>query len=164
MVLLSLAVAAGLVMISGCGVRQLAKGELLPPEVRFKGLGLQPPTNQGLPLTLVLALENPNPTTIRVLGYDYEVLVAGQSVAQGVGNQPVILPARGETTVTVPVVLRLRNIPGLLPNLLQGKKIPVEIAGGLRLPQTLGFRVPFRFREELTPQEGLEEIKPFLGR
>jgi LEA14-like dessication related protein len=90
--------------------------------------------------------------------------VAGQSVAQGVGNQPVILPARGETTVTVPVVLRLRNIPGLLPNLLQGKKIPVEIAGGLRLPQTLGFRVPFRFREELTPQEGLEEIKPFLGR
>jgi LEA14-like dessication related protein len=164
MVLLSLAVAAGLVMISGCGVRQLAKGELLPPEVRFKGLGLQPPTNQGLPLTLVLALENPNPTTIRVLGYDYEVRVAGQSVAQGVGNQPVILPARGETTVTVPVVLRLRNIPGLLPNLLQGKKIPVEIAGGLRLPQTLGFRVPFRFREELTPQEGLEEIKPFLGR
>jgi hypothetical protein len=154
----------GLMMISGCGVRQLARGELLPPEVRFKGLGLQPPTHQGLPLTLVLTLENPNPTTITVLGYDYEVRVAGQSVAKGVGNQPVTLPARGETTVTVPVVLRLRNIPGLLPNLLQEKKIPVEIAGGLRLPQTLGFRVPFRFREELTPQEGLEEIKPFLGR
>jgi hypothetical protein len=154
----------GLMMISGCGVRQLARGELLPPEVRFKGLGLQPPTHQGLPLTLVLTLENPNPTTITVLGYDYEVRVAGQSVAKGVGNQPVTLPARGETTVTVPVVLRLRNIPGLLPNLLQEKKIPVEIAGGLRLPQTLGFRVPFRFREELTPQEGLEEIQPFLGR
>jgi hypothetical protein len=154
----------GLMMISGCGVRQLARGELLPPEVRFKGLGLQPPTHQGLPLTLVLTLENPNPTTITVLGYDYEVRVAGQSVAKGVGNQPVTLPARGETTVTVPVVLRLRNIPGLLPNLLQEKKIPVEIAGGLRLPQTLGFRVPFRFREELTPQEGLEQIQPFLGR
>jgi LEA14-like dessication related protein len=164
MVLLSLAVVGGLVMISGCGIRQLAKGELVPPEVRFKGMGLQPPTIQGLPLTLVLALENPNPTTITVLGYDYEVRVAGQSVAKGVGNQPVTLPARGETTVTVPVVLRLRNIPGLLPNLLQEKKIPVEIAGGLRLPQTLGFRVPFRFREELTPQEGLEQIQPFLGK
>jgi LEA14-like dessication related protein len=163
MVLLPLAVLVGL-MLSGCGVRQLARGELVPPEVRFKGLGLQPPTNQGLPLTLVLALENPNPTTITVLGYDYEVRVAGQSVAKGVGNQPVTLPARGETTVTVPVLLKLRALPGLLPCLLQEQKVPVEISGGLRLPQTLGFRVPFRFREELTPQEGLEQIKPFLER
>jgi len=148
----------------GCGVRQLAKGELLPPEVRFKGLGLQPPTNQGWPLTVVLAVENPNPMTITVLSYDYEVWVASQSVAKGVGNQPVTLPARGETTVTVPVLLKLRNLPGLLPSLMHNQKIPVEIAGGLRLPQTLGFRVPFHFREELTPQEGLEQIKPFLGR
>jgi LEA14-like dessication related protein len=166
-VLLPLAVVVGLVgglMIFGCGVRQLTRGELIPPEVRLKSLMLQPPTNQGWPLDCVLAVENPNSMTIRVLGYDYEVWVAGQSVAKGVGNKPVTLPARGETTVTVPVVLRLRNLPGLLPNLLQEKKIPVEIAGGLRLPQTLGFRVPFRFREELTPQEGLEQIQPFLGR
>jgi hypothetical protein len=161
LILLPLAFVVGLV-IFGCGVRQLTRGELVPPEVRFKGLGLQPPTQQGLPLTLVLALENPNPTTIKVLGYDYEVRVAGQSVARGVGNQPVSLPARGETTVTVPVLLKLRALPGLLPNLLQEQKIPVEIAGGVRLPQTLGFRVPFHFREELTPQEGLEQIRPFL--
>ena len=161
-ILLALLVVVGL-LISGCGVRQLTKGELLPPEVRFKGLGLQPPTHQGLPLTLVLALENPNPTTIKVLGYDYEVRMAGQSVATGVGNQPVTLPARGETTVTVPVVLKLRALPGLMPCLLQEQKIPVEIAGGLRLPQTLGFRVPFRFREKLTPEEGLKHLQPFLG-
>ena len=147
---------------AGCGVRQLTKGELLPPEVSFKGLMLQPPTNQGLPLSVVLAVQNPNPMAITVLGYDYEVWAAGQSVAKGVSNQPVTLPARGETAVTVPVLLKLRAIPGLLPNLLQERKIPVEIAGGLRLPQTLGLRVPFRFREELTPQEGLEQISPFL--
>jgi LEA14-like dessication related protein len=158
---LSLAAVVGL-MIFGCGVRQLTRGELVPPEVHFKGLGLQPPTNQGLPLTLVLGLENPNPTTITVLGYDYEIRMAGQSVARGVGNRPVTLPAKGETTVTVPVLLKLRAVPGLVPCLLQDQKVPVEISGGLRLPQTLGFRVPFRFREELTPQEGLEQIKPFL--
>jgi LEA14-like dessication related protein len=163
LILLPLALFVGL-MLSACGVRQLARGELVPPEVQFKGLGLQPPTNQGLPLTVVLALSNPNPTTITVLGYDYEVRMAGQSVARGVGNQPVTLPARGETTVTVPVLLKLRALPGLVPCLLQNQKVPVEIAGGLRLPQTLGFRVPFHFREELTPQEGLEEIKPFLNR
>jgi LEA14-like dessication related protein len=161
LILLPLIVTVGLVL-SACGVRQFTRGELVPPEVRFKGLGLQPPTRQGIPLNVVLALSNPNPTTITVLGYDYEVRVAGQSVARGVGNQPVTLPARGETTVTVPVILKLRALPGLLPCFLQEQKIPVEIAGGVRLPQTLGFRVPFRFREELTPQEGLEEIKPFL--
>jgi LEA14-like dessication related protein len=164
-VLLILAVVlAGSLMASGCGVRQLARGELLPPEVQFKGLALQPPSNQGLPLTVVLAVQNPNPMAITVLGYDYEVWAAGQSVAKGGANQPVTLPARGETTVTVPVVLRLRSLPGLLPYALQDKKIPVEIAGGLRLPQTLGFRVPFRFREEVSPQEGLDHIKPFLGK
>jgi LEA14-like dessication related protein len=152
----------GILMVSGCGVRQLAKLE--PPDVRLQGMSLQPPTNQGIPLTVVLALQNPNPTTIKVLGYDYEVRAAGQSVARGVGDQPVILPARGETTVAVPVLLRLRAIPGLAPYLLQDKKIPVEIAGGFRLPQTLGFRVPFRFREQLTLQEGLDELSPFLGR
>jgi hypothetical protein len=154
----------GGLMTWGCGVRQLARGELMPPEVQFKGLGFRPPTNQGLPLTVVLALQNPNPMAITVLGYDYEVWAAGQSVARGGANQPVTLPARGETTVTVPVLLRLRNLPGVLPCLLQDKKIPVEIAGGLRLPQTLGFRVPFRFREEVSPQEGLDQLKPFLGK
>ena len=159
----ALALLAGL-LIWGCGVRQLARGELLPPEVRFKGLGIEPPTPEGLPLTLVLALENPNPKAITVLGYDYAVRMAGQGVAQGAGKQPVSLPARGETTVTVPVLLKLKALPGLLPSLLQGQKVPVEIAGGLRLPQTLGFRVPFHFREELTLQEGLEELRPFLDR
>jgi|UniRef100_A0A7V6DP75 hypothetical protein len=160
---LAVAVTGGL-MIAGCGVRQLVRGELAPPEVRFKGLGLQPPTPQGLPLTVVLALYNPNPTTIKVLGYDYEVRAAGQGVAQGVSHQAVTLPAGGETTVTVPVVVKLRALPGLVPSLLQDKKIPVDITGGVRLPQTLGFRVPFHFREEVAPQEGLEEIRPFLGK
>ncbi len=154
----------GALWLCGCGVRQLTKGDLMPPEVRLKGLNLQPPTQQGWPLTVVLAVHNPNPMTVRVLGYDYEVRVAGQNVAQGVGNQAVTLPAQGETTVAVPVVLKLRNLPGLLPHLLDGRKVPVDIAGGLRLPQTLGLRVPFRFREELTLQEGLEELRPFLGK
>jgi hypothetical protein len=162
-----LAALAGLLaglMVCGCGVRQLAKGDLNPPEVRLQGLSLRPPTQQGWPLNVVLAVHNPNPMTVRILGYDYEVRVAGQQVAQGVGNQPVTLPAQGETTVAVPVVLKLRNLPGLLPHLLEGRKMPVDIAGGLRLPQTLGLRVPFRFREELTLEEGIEELRPFLGK
>jgi len=153
----------GSVQLYGCGVRQLAKGELLPPEVRLKALGFQPPGKQGWPLMLVLAVDNPNPTAIKVLGYDYEVRVEGHSLAQGAGDRAIMLPAKGEAVVEVPVVLKLRNLPALLPKLLQDEKLTVDIAGGLRLPQTLGFRVPFRFREKVAPQEGLEHLKPFLG-
>jgi hypothetical protein len=147
----------------GCGVRKLAQQELQPPEVRLQGLGLRAPGPQGWPLTCVLAVKNPNPMTIKVLGYDYEVWLEGRSVAKGESNQTVTLPAQGEATVEVPVLLKLKALPGLLPLLLREKALTVEIAGGLRLPQTLGFRVPFRFREKLTPEEGLEHLQPFLG-
>jgi hypothetical protein len=147
----------------GCGVRKLAQGELQPPEVRLQGLGLRAPGPQGWPLVGVLAVKNPNPMTIKILGYDYEVWVEGQSLAQGTSNKTITLPAQGEATVEVPVLLRLKTLPRLLPHLLRNNELTVEIAGGLRLPQTLGFRVPFRFREKLTPKEGLEQLQPFLS-
>jgi len=165
-VLLYLGVLAMLVScltLLGCGVRRLTQGELLPPEVRLKGLGLQPPGKQGWPLIVVLAVANPNPMTITVLGYDYQVWVEGQRLAQGASEGRITLPAQGEATVEVPVLLKLKTLPGLVPKLLQEEQLTVEIAGGLRLPQTLGFRVPFRFREKLTPKEGLEHLSPFLS-
>jgi len=147
----------------GCGVRKLAQQELQPPEVRLQGLGLRPPGPQGWPLTCILAVKNPNPTTIKVLGYDYEVWVEGRSLASGASNRTVTLPAQGEAKVEVPVLLKLKSLPGLLPQFLREEELTVEITGGLRLPQTLGFRVPFRFREKLTPKEGLEHLQPFLS-
>jgi len=147
----------------GCGVRKLARGELQPPEVRLQGLGLHPPGPQGWPLTCVLTVTNPNPVSIKVLGYDYEVLVEGQSLAKGASSRSITLPAQSEAAVEVPVNLKLKTIPGLLPQLLREEQLTMEIAGGLRLPQTLGFRVPFRFREKLTPREGLEHLQLFLS-
>ena len=47
---------------------------------------MQPPTNQGWPLTVALAVQNPNPMSITVLGYDYEVSGGRQSVAKGGGT------------------------------------------------------------------------------
>lgn len=165
--LLHLAVAVGLITCltaCGCGIRQLAQAELEPPEVRLQGLGLRPPGPRGWPLTVGLAVKNPNPTTIKVLGYDYEVWVEGRSLAQGTSNKSITLPPRGEAAVAVPVLLKLKSLPGLLPLLLKEEPLTVEIAGGLRLPQTLGFRLPFRFREKLTPKAGLEHLEPFLSR
>jgi hypothetical protein len=163
--LVRLAVVAALVSCLaafGCGVKKLARGELQPPEVRLQGLGLRAPGPQGWPLTCVLAVKNPNDMAIKVLGYDYEVWVEGRSLAKGASDRTITLPAQGEALVEVPVLLKLKTLPALVPQLLREEPLSVEIAGGLRLPQTLGFRVPFRFREELTPKAGLEHLRPFL--
>lgn len=153
----------GCLAVWGCGVRKFARGELEPPHVRLQGLGLRPPSPQGWPLTCVLAVKNPNSTTIKVLGYDYEVWVEGRSLAKGASNRTITLPALGEATVEVPVLLKFKTLPALLPQLLREEQLRVEIAGGLRLPQTLGFRLPFRFQEKINPQEGLEHLQPFLS-
>ncbi|MGQ9689526.1 MAG: LEA type 2 family protein [Desulfobaccales bacterium] len=156
------ALLAGILQVWSCGVRRLAQEELLTPEVRLKGVGLRPPGDQGLPLIVVLAVDNPNPMTIKILGYDYEVWVEGHSVAKGATDRAVVLPSNGGTTVEVPVFLKLRQLPALLPKVLAEEKLAVEIAGGLRLPQTLGLRVPFRFRERLSLKEGLGHLETFL--
>lgn len=152
-----------LVVFLACGVSQLTKGELVPPKVSLRAVGFRPPQPEGWPLTCVLAVENPNPVTLRALGYDYEVRLEGRTVAQGGSSQAVTLPAQGETLVEVPVLVRLKSLPTLMPRVLTGEKLQYEVRGGLRLPQTLGFRLPFRFEGKVDAAEALERLKPLLN-
>ena len=146
----------------GCGVEELARKVVKPPTVNLKAVGLKAPTGQGLPLSCILAVGNPNPVTVKVLGYDYEVWVEGKSVAQGESDQPFTLPAQGKALVELPVLLKLRALAGLVPRALKEQKLGYKIAGGLRLPQSLGIRVPFRFSGEITSEQGLNHLKPFI--
>jgi LEA14-like dessication related protein len=136
---------------------------LAAPKVTFKSLAFGLPTGQGLPLECTLLVENPNPQDLRVLGYDYELQLEGQRVLQGQSREEVNLPARGQTLVTVPILLRLRTLPGLLPGILKDEKLHYQIAGGVRLASLLGgFRVPFKFQGQMTPKEGQEQLRLFL--
>lgn len=146
----------------GCGVEDLKREVVKPPKVNLKAVGLKSPTVQGLPLICVLEVENPNPVTVKILGYDYEVWMEKRSVAQGESSQPFTLPARGETVVEVPVLLKLRALPGLVPQALKEGKLAYKITGGLRLPQTLGLRVPFRFTGDITADQGLNHLRPLF--
>jgi LEA14-like dessication related protein len=152
-----------LVCIGGCGVQQLTRGELEAPRVKFQSLAVGLPTGQGLPLECTLLLENPNPQDLRVLGYDFEFRLEGQKVIQGESRQEVTLPARGETLVTVPILVKLQTLPRFLPAVLQDEKLNYQISGGVRLASLLGgFRAPFSFQGKMTPKEGREQLRLFL--
>lgn len=155
----------GLVSLAGCGVRQLARGELEPPEVTLKAITLSPPTRAGWPLSLSLLLKNPNPQSLSLLGYDFDFGLEGASVAQGAGQEAVTLPPEGQAVVEVPILLKMPALIKVLPLVLlyEKPKLRYQISGGFRLASLLGgLRVPFKFQGELTPKEGLDQLRPYL--
>ena len=148
-----------LIALPVCGVRQLAQGEIQPPEVSFQGLALGRPTGQSWPVAVTLLLTNPNHQALNLKGYDCELWLEGKSVAQAASTEPVYLPPQGQTRARIPIVVKLPAVVSLLPMLLEPQPLlHYQVAGGFRLGAVLGglVRVPFRFQGQVTPQEGLD--------
>ncbi len=159
-VFFSLIISLGL---SSCGVRDLASGKIAPPEVAFQGLTIYPPESQCWPLSARLRLTNPNSEPMRILGYDYEVSLEGVDLVRGESVDAITLPAGGDSLIEVPILLKLTSVPKVLSSLLLKEKLKYELSGGIRLASLLGgMKVPFRFRGEITRQEGLERLRGFL--
>lgn len=150
-----------LLALTGCGVRQLARGEIEPPKVEVKGVMLGLPHQGGLPVSAILELTNPNPEPLDLKGYDYDLWLEGRSVAQGASSKPVHLPALGRTTVEFPILVQLPAVLSLAPVLLKRQKVNYQIAGGFRLGSVMGglVRVPFRFQGQATAEEGRELLR-----
>jgi LEA14-like dessication related protein len=131
--------------------------------VSFQGLTLGTPNSQGWPVSVTLLLTNPNDQALNLKGYDCELRLEGQSVAQSSSDAAVNLPPRGQTVAQVPILVKLPAVMGQLPVLLQPKPPPLhyQVAGGFRLGMVLGglVRVPFRFQGQATPQQGLDLLR-----
>lgn len=154
----------GILAFSGCGVRQLARGEIEPPRVEFKGVIPGMPSQEGLPFKCLLALENPNRQALDILGYDYELWLEGRSVAQGASNHRVYLPPLGKGEVEFPVLVKLPAVLSLAPMALNRQRVNYQVAGGFRLASVMGglIRVPFRFRGQTTLDEGRELMRLYV--
>ncbi len=148
-------------VLAGCGVRELARGEIEPPRVEVKGVSVGLPQSGGLPVFALLELTNPNPKPLDLRGYDYELWLEGRSVAQGASSRPVHLPAWGRTMVEFPILVQLPAVLSLAPAALQRQKIAYRLAGGFRLGSVMGglLRVPFHFQGQTTLEEGQELLR-----
>jgi LEA14-like dessication related protein len=160
-----------LATVPGCGVRQLARGEIQPPKVTFQGLKIYSPTASGLPLGATLLLENPNSEPLNLLGYDYQLWIEDKSVAKGVSQQAVKLPPLGQTVTEVPITVQLPAVMELLPQFLPmlqksqaQRQFRYQIAGSFRLASVMGgiIPIPFKFKGEASPQEGMNFLRPYL--
>jgi hypothetical protein len=154
---------AGLGLL-GCGVRQLARGEIEPPRVSFKGIIPGLPSQEGMPFKCILALENPNREPLDILGYDYELGLEGRSVAQGASDQRIYLAPLAKGEVEFPVFVKLPAVMSLMPAALNRQRVNYQISGGFRLASVMGgfIRVPFRFRGQTTLDEGMELMRLYV--
>lgn len=150
----------------GCGVQRLARGEIKPPKVTVQGVTLGMPTGAGWPVFATLRLENPNPEALSVKGYDYNLWLEGRPAAQGVSQGEVQLPPMGEAVTEFPILVNLNFLLALVPQALQDRpgKLHYRLSGGVRLSPVLAglVRVPFSFEGEISPQEGLDFLRPYL--
>ncbi len=160
-----------LAAIPACGVRQLARGEIQPPKVTFQGLTIYRPTPRGWPLGARLLLSNPNSQALDLVGYDYQLWIEGQNVAQGTSQQAVNLPPLGQTVAEVPITVQLPAVLELLPQFLpmlqkgqQQRQFHYQIAGSFRLASVMGgiIPIPFKFQGEASPREGMDFLRPYL--
>jgi LEA14-like dessication related protein len=151
------------ILVSGCGLRNLATGKIAPPTVTLQAVTVYPPESECWPLTAKLQLHNPNPEPLRILGYDYAVAIAGTDLVQGESVASVTLPAEGDSLVEIPILLKMNAVPKTLKALLLQERLKYTLSGGFRLASVLGgLRVPFHFNGEITRKEGLERLREFL--
>ena len=84
-----------LAAMPGCGVRQLAQGEIQPPKVNVSRPQNLSAHGQGLAPGRHPAPGQPQPQAVNLLGYNYQLWIEGKSVAQGTSQQAVNLPPMG---------------------------------------------------------------------
>ncbi|HEY8538485.1 MAG TPA: LEA type 2 family protein [Steroidobacteraceae bacterium] len=92
-----------------------------------------------------LHVENPNPRDLPVNGIDYKLFLEGDSFAEGVTNQPFVIPANGETEFDLPVRTNFVSSLGRLVSRLQGRKQVQYVFEGKVLTD-IGIlnKIPFR--------------------
>jgi LEA14-like dessication related protein len=95
--------------LSGCASFREAV-EPVPPEVRVQSLRLTALDFTGVALEVDLQVVNPNPIGVTLAGYTYELLVEGNLLVSGEQLGGLEIPAKGESTVTIPMAFTFQEL------------------------------------------------------
>lgn len=104
-----LAVLAGCASLSG----------MQPPQVSVSEVSLGKLTLTEQRLRLSLRITNPNSRELALDGLVFRLEAGGRLLAQGVGNQAVVIPALGEGVMEVDASLETFEILSLLPSIAE---------------------------------------------
>ncbi len=134
-------------------------GDLLPP--RVKVLDVRPLTADMFAqrFTVRVLVQNPNDLELPVRGIDYQLMLMGDSFAEGVSNEAFVLPALGEAEFDMTVTTNFMSALGRLVSRAGGgklDKIEYEFTGKIFVDKGVIRKIPFS-------QQGVLDFKQALG-
>lgn len=94
-----------------------------------------------------MRVQNPNDREIPVRGIDYELFLQGDSFAEGVSNQPFVVPALGEQEFDMTVRTNFVSSIGRLLSRLEGREgtqVDYTITGRVAVDLPFVRSIPFR--------------------
>jgi LEA14-like dessication related protein len=92
---------------------------------------------------------NPNDLELPVRGLEYTIIMMGDSFAEGMSDEPFVLPALGEAEFDMLVTTNFVSSFGRLLSRVQGGKlenIDYEIAGKVMVDKGMVRKIPFNHR------------------
>jgi LEA14-like dessication related protein len=109
-----------------------------------------------------MLVENPNDMELQVRGLDYQIMLMGDSFADGVSNDQFLLPALGEAEFDMMVTTNFVSSFGRLISRMGGGKlenIEYEIVGKIFVDKGMVKKIPFSHRGTVDFSRALGEKK-----
>ena len=120
--------------------------KLQSPELSLLGIQILSADMFAQQFKVRVKVVNPNDLEVAVEGIEYDILLMGDSFAEGTANQPFVLPARGEAEFDMTVTTNFVSSLGRLVSRMQGGKledVQYQITGKLLLEKGVMRTIPF---------------------
>ncbi|MBX3018742.1 MAG: LEA type 2 family protein [Bdellovibrionaceae bacterium] len=131
------AMAAMTLAVTSCSLLELA---VKRPEVKLDQVRVTNPGLRDSTLMFDLNVTNPNPTTLKVDGIDYKLVLNGKQFAEGVYDQVTELPGEQTVKVSLPIKVEYARVFDSLMSALQKPESQYMLQGSARLGI---FTIPF---------------------
>lgn len=97
------------------------------PELTFKSLELQNATFETVDLLATLGIQNPNPISVSLNGFEYEVRFEGKSLFQGRQDKKIPIQAHAESPLNIPIHVFYKNIYDAFKNYESKEEASFEV-------------------------------------
>jgi LEA14-like dessication related protein len=119
-----------------------------PPTVTLQRVDIERISFSGIAARFIFSVENPNPIGLDLARLGYQITIDGHQLAEGRGDQPLAVPARGTGELALPVEIKFVEFAESLAALFEKDIVPY----GIRT--LLGFSTPAGVIEVNLAKEG----------
>jgi len=146
------------IILSCAAIQELAKvqkPQVAIDKVRFTGM-----TFETLNLAFDVKIDNPNPLSATLAGFDYDFMINGASFLSGQQVSEMVIESMGQSMVEIPLTLKFEDLYKTYQTIVNKDSTRYTLATGLsfNLPVLGNTRLPLRHEGSL-PLIKLPDIK-----